>query len=126
MVVVEFCRGDGVRGIRPPAVRDENSPVWDFRGVDTDTVAIPNCYKQTVIDLCICTNGRVEVNSDKSNEHQEVQANGSWVGLVFFRCVVIWSDVMEASFSGNARSSDGQMAVERDGLMDLRVFLREL
>jgi hypothetical protein len=29
------ARGDGVKGIRPPAVRVENMPVWDFIGVDT-------------------------------------------------------------------------------------------
>ena len=34
------CRGEGVRGIRPPAVREEKSPVWDLIGVDTDTEAI--------------------------------------------------------------------------------------
>jgi len=28
-------RGEGVKGIRPPAVRVENMPVWDLRGVDT-------------------------------------------------------------------------------------------
>ena len=28
-------RGDGVKGIRPPAVRVEKSPMWDFIGVDT-------------------------------------------------------------------------------------------
>jgi len=28
-------RGDGVKGIRPPAVRVEKSPVWDLIGVDT-------------------------------------------------------------------------------------------
>lgn len=32
-------RGEGVNGIRPPAVREEKSPMWDFIGVDT-TVAI--------------------------------------------------------------------------------------
>jgi hypothetical protein len=29
------ARGEGVKGIRPPAVRVEKSPVWDFIGVDT-------------------------------------------------------------------------------------------
>jgi hypothetical protein len=35
VVVLEFCRGDGVRGIRPPAVRVLKSPLWDLIGVDT-------------------------------------------------------------------------------------------
>jgi hypothetical protein len=39
MVVVR-TRGEGVRGIRPPAVREENMPVWDLIGVDTAAVAI--------------------------------------------------------------------------------------
>lgn len=39
-VVVARDRGDGVRGMRPPAVREEKSPVWDLRGVDTEGVAI--------------------------------------------------------------------------------------
>lgn len=33
--VVVLVRGEGVRGIRPPAVRVENMPMWDLRGVDT-------------------------------------------------------------------------------------------
>jgi hypothetical protein len=33
--VVVCARGDGVKGIRPPAVRVENMPVWDLIGVDT-------------------------------------------------------------------------------------------
>ena len=33
--VVFLARGEGVRGIRPPAVRVENMPMWDLRGVDT-------------------------------------------------------------------------------------------
>ena len=28
-------RGEGVKGMRPPAVRVEKSPLWDFMGVDT-------------------------------------------------------------------------------------------
>ena len=32
---VVCARGDGVNGIRPPAVRVENMPIWDLRGVDT-------------------------------------------------------------------------------------------
>ena len=30
-----LVRGEGVKGIRPPAVRVENMPMWDLRGVDT-------------------------------------------------------------------------------------------
>ncbi len=33
-------RGDGVSGIRPPAVRVEKMPWWLLRGVDTEAVAI--------------------------------------------------------------------------------------
>lgn len=33
--VVVRVRGEGVKGIRPPAVRVEKSPVWDLIGVDT-------------------------------------------------------------------------------------------
>ena len=33
--VVVRVRGEGVKGMRPPAVREEKSPVWDFIGVDT-------------------------------------------------------------------------------------------
>lgn len=43
VTVVERVRGDGVRGMRPPAVREEKSPVWDLRGVDTEAVAILSC-----------------------------------------------------------------------------------
>lgn len=35
-----LVRGEGVSGIRPPAVRVEKMPWWLFRGVDTDAVAI--------------------------------------------------------------------------------------
>jgi len=33
--VVVRVRGEGVNGIRPPAVRVENMPMWDLMGVDT-------------------------------------------------------------------------------------------
>ena len=33
--IVVRARGDGVKGIRPPAVRVEKSPAWDLIGVDT-------------------------------------------------------------------------------------------
>ena len=33
-------RGEGVKGMRPPAVRVEKSPAWDLIGVDTDAVAM--------------------------------------------------------------------------------------
>lgn len=35
-----LVRGDGVSGIRPPAVLVLKMPWWLFRGVDTDTVAM--------------------------------------------------------------------------------------
>lgn len=38
-LVVRF-RGEGVSGMRPPAVRVEKMPWWLFRGVDTEAVAI--------------------------------------------------------------------------------------
>lgn len=34
--------GEGVSGMRPPAVLDENRPVWLFIGVDTCVAAIVN------------------------------------------------------------------------------------
>lgn len=40
VVVVDCCRGDGVSGMRPPAVRVENSPLWDLMGVDIAAVDI--------------------------------------------------------------------------------------
>ena len=36
----ERWHGEGVKGIRPPAVREEKSPAWDLRGVETDAVAM--------------------------------------------------------------------------------------
>lgn len=38
--LVVRVRGDGVRGIRPPAVRVEKRPWWLFKGVDIEAVAI--------------------------------------------------------------------------------------
>jgi hypothetical protein len=38
-----FCvrvRGDGVKGIRPPAVRVEKSPAWDLIGVHTEVAIL--------------------------------------------------------------------------------------
>ncbi len=40
--LIVLVRGDGVRGIRPPAVFDEKRPWWLLIGVDTDGVAIVN------------------------------------------------------------------------------------
>jgi hypothetical protein len=34
-IVAACWRGEGVKGIRPPAVRVEKSPAWDLMGVDT-------------------------------------------------------------------------------------------
>lgn len=34
-IVTVRARGEGVKGIRPPAVREEKSPMWDLMGVDT-------------------------------------------------------------------------------------------
>jgi hypothetical protein len=34
-IVAVRVRGEGVKGIRPPAVREEKSPMWDLMGVDT-------------------------------------------------------------------------------------------
>ena len=38
--LVVLVRGDGVNGIRPPAVLVEKIPWWLLRGVDTEAVAI--------------------------------------------------------------------------------------
>ena len=43
--LVARVRGEGVRGIRPPAVLEENMPWWLFRGVDIDAVAIVRYFK---------------------------------------------------------------------------------
>lgn len=40
--LVVLVRGDGVSGMRPPAVRVEKMPWWLFSGVDTEAVAIVN------------------------------------------------------------------------------------
>lgn len=40
LLVTVRWRGDGVKGMRPPAVREEKSPLWDLRGVDTAADAI--------------------------------------------------------------------------------------
>lgn len=51
-----------MRGIRPPAVREEKSPLWDFKGVDTATDAIvSNCLEYD--DYCVSR--RETVNSDE-------------------------------------------------------------
>jgi hypothetical protein len=34
-IVIVRDRGDGVRGILPPAVLEENMPAWDLMGVHT-------------------------------------------------------------------------------------------
>ena len=34
-IVIVRVRGDGVRGILPPAVLEENMPAWDLMGVHT-------------------------------------------------------------------------------------------
>jgi hypothetical protein len=73
-------RGDGVNGIRPPAVRVEKSPAWDFMGVDT-AVAI------VAISGMISVERQINVSIDDkrfviSNELQESQPNGSWMCLV--------------------------------------------
>ena len=69
-------RGEGVNGIRPPAVRVENMPVWDLMGVDT-AVAILQ-YR-----VVISVERQINVSIDDkrvgvSNELQETQPNGSW------------------------------------------------
>ena len=38
--LVVLVRGDGVSGIRPPAVRVEKMPWWLFKGVDIEAVAM--------------------------------------------------------------------------------------
>jgi len=48
--LVVRVRGDGVRGIRPPAVRVEKRPWWDFRGVDTDADAILKYHNNDRMD----------------------------------------------------------------------------
>lgn len=51
VVVVEFWRGDGVRGMRPPAVRVVKSPRWDLRGVDTRVAILIDVGWLSCIDV---------------------------------------------------------------------------
>jgi len=59
--------GEGVRGIRPPAVRVEKMLWWLLSGVDTATEAIVLC-------VLYCFLGRESIS-----EVQESQLNGSWM-----------------------------------------------
>ena len=45
--LVVLVRGDGVRGIRPPATWVENMPRCDLSGVDTDADAIVSMLRST-------------------------------------------------------------------------------
>jgi hypothetical protein len=92
-------RGDGVNGIRPPAVRVEKSPAWDFMGVDT-AVAI------VAISGMISVERQINVSIDDkrfgiSNELQESQPNGSWMGwLVFsYLCSIYRSAFLKKHYS---------------------------
>ncbi len=74
-ILIVRSRGEGVRGILPPAVLVENMPAWDLMGVHTD-VAI-------VYSRVISVDGQLNVSIDDkdlrySNELQETQPNGSW------------------------------------------------
>jgi hypothetical protein len=74
--VVVCPRGDGVNGIRPPAVRVENMPVWDLIGVDTAVAILQYRFVISVerqLNVSI-DDRRVSI----SNELQETQPNGSW------------------------------------------------
>ncbi len=74
--VVVRLRGEGVRGIRPPAVREENIPIWDFIGVDT-AVAIVQYQGMISVERQV----NVSIDDKRfgiSNELQETQPNGSW------------------------------------------------
>ena len=66
-------RGDGVKGIRPPAVRVEKSPVWDLMGVDT-AVAILRYQSMISVERSMDDRSRFGI----TNELQETQPNGSW------------------------------------------------
>ena len=78
------CLGEGVRGIRPPAVREEKSPLWDLSGVDTDAVAmmIDSDGYELQRDLrrgateCVDRGSKLQ---RLSNEFQEALAKDSWV-----------------------------------------------
>jgi hypothetical protein len=70
-------RGDGVKGMRPPAVRVEKSPVWDLIGVDT---AVAILQYQGMISVERQINVSIDDGSrfGISNKLQETQPNGSW------------------------------------------------
>ena len=54
VVVVACWRGDGVSGIRPPAVRDEKSPLWDLTGVDIAAVDIMKINEEFFFWVFLC------------------------------------------------------------------------
>jgi predicted peptidase len=72
--VIVRVRGDGVRGIRPPAVLEENMPVWDFIGVHTE-VAIVQSF---MISVERQANVSIDDKIRYMSELQETQPNGSW------------------------------------------------
>lgn len=55
-------RGEGVNGIRPPAVLEAKRPRWLLTGVDTDAVAIVNVIELT--NECFDQGPGVEINED--------------------------------------------------------------
>ncbi len=61
MVVEERWRGEGVRGIRPPAVREEKSPAWDLRGVDTVAAV-------AILKRCGHTDSSVDISNECTSQ----------------------------------------------------------
>lgn len=51
--LVVLVLGDGVRGIRPPAVFVLKMPWWLLRGVDTDGVAIVSAVEDRIGNLML-------------------------------------------------------------------------
>jgi hypothetical protein len=73
--VIVRARGEGVRGILPPAVLDENMPACDLTGVHTAVAIV--CSRVISIERQI--NVSIDDKSfDNRTSSQETQPNGSW------------------------------------------------
>lgn len=93
-------RGDGVRGMRPPAVRVEKIPVWDLTGVDMVADAIvTDLVPMLVLQAGWC--------SDVSSEIQETQLNGSWICCWFSSSAVVL-DISKMPLQGMSSKSVGR------------------
>ena len=56
--VIVRARGEGVRGILPPAVREENIPAWDLIGVHTAVAIVCSCVISVERQLNVSIDGK--------------------------------------------------------------------